>query len=168
LYLKFVKGIILAKKAKVYKFFSELSEMKRGGVGIIFPYNVKDEFGTGGQVKIQAKFDGEPYRGSLAPMGDGIYIVGVKKEIREKINKNVGDMIEVEIFEDTEPRIVDVPKDFEKALKKGKGTWEIFEKFAYTHKKEYVRWINEAKKEKTRLRRIDKAVIMISKGEKFS
>lgn len=70
----------------------------------VFPYDIRKEFGKG-RVKVKATFDGEPYEGSLVNMGvkngDGsiCYIIGIRKEIREKIGKQAGDMIDVIIEE---------------------------------------------------------------------
>jgi hypothetical protein len=71
---------------------------------IEFPYDVRKEFGKG-RVKVHAEFDGEPYDGSVVNMGvkneDGsvYYIIGIRKEIREKIGKQAGDTIKVTIKE---------------------------------------------------------------------
>jgi len=67
-----------------------------------------------------------------------------------------------------ESKIVIVPEDFKNALLNNPKAHEVFEKFAYTHRKEYVRWIEEAKKQETRDSRIQKAIERISDGTKFS
>ncbi|MBK8945175.1 MAG: DUF1905 domain-containing protein [Ignavibacteriae bacterium] len=152
---------------KKYKFNAEIM-LKENGAFVYFPYDVIKEFGTKGQVKVKAKFNGVKYRGSLAPMGMEFHLLGIKKEIRDAIKKDIGDIIEVIVEQDLEPRIVEVLKDFQSALNKNNSAKEIFEKFAYTHRKEYVRWIEEAKKEETRNKRIAKAIEMISVGKKFS
>ena len=71
---------------------------------IIFPYDIKVEFGKG-RVKVCATIDSEPYDGSIVNMGvkneDGsvCYIIGVRKEIRAKIGKQIGDTVAVTIKE---------------------------------------------------------------------
>jgi len=153
--------------SKKQKFEAILIEMNRGGVGIEIPFNVPDFYGTKGQVKVKAKFNGYEYRGSITPMG-GHHILGVRKDIRSAINKEVGDKIQVELEEDKEPRIVEVPLDFQNALAKNIKASKTFEKFAYTHRKEYVRWIESAKKPEIRNNRIQKGVEMIAENKKFS
>jgi hypothetical protein len=70
----------------------------------VFPYDVRSEFGKG-RVKVHATFDGEAYEGSIVNMGiknpDGsiCYIIGLRKDIREKIRKNPGDEVKVTISE---------------------------------------------------------------------
>ena len=59
------------------------------GAYIEFPYDVKKEFGRG-RVKVFATFDGEPYEGSLVRMGTPCHIIGIRKDIRAKINKQPG------------------------------------------------------------------------------
>lgn len=90
---------------KVYQYESLIYEAERkGGAYVIFPYNIKEEFGKG-RVKVHAEFDGEPYDGSIVNMGvknaDGsiCYIIGIRKEIRQRIGKQAGDMVSVTIRE---------------------------------------------------------------------
>jgi hypothetical protein len=132
---------------------------------VIFPYDVKENFGAA-RVKVKVKFDGELYRGSLVPMGlkEG-YPLLLRKDIRAKINKSVGDFVNVELEQDFEERVVEVPGDFEKALKKSKLK-DTFEMMSFTHRKEYVNSVLDAKKPETRLRRIEKALEMIDAWKK--
>lgn len=62
-------------------------------------------------------------------------------------------------------RTVEVPPEFAKLMKK-EGVSAIFERVSFTHRKEYCRWITEAKKEETRHARFTKAVAMLKKGVK--
>ncbi len=57
-----------------------------------------------------------------------------------------------------------LPTEFEAVLHKDEAAWEHWEKFNYTHKKEYVEWITDAKQEETRKRRIAQALEMIREG----
>lgn len=83
-----------------YKFESEIyaSDIGKGGAYIIFPYDLRTEFNKG-RVKVQATFDGIDYQGSIVNMGvinqDGsiCYILGIRKDIRKKINKDIGDRV---------------------------------------------------------------------------
>ena len=86
---------------KTYEFITEIKKVPDiDGAYIEFPYDVKKEFGKG-RVKVNAKFDGESYDGSIVNMGiknkDGTicYIIGIRKDIREKINKQHGEKINV-------------------------------------------------------------------------
>ena len=63
---------------------------------------------------------------------------------------------------DTAPREVEVPKDLASALKKSKGAAAGWEKLSYTHRKEHVLAIEEAKKPQTRARRVANALKMLA------
>ena len=68
------------------------------GAYIEFPYDVKKEFGKG-RVKVHALFDGEAYDGSLVRTKTPGHIIGLRKDIRAKINKQPGDYVHVVISE---------------------------------------------------------------------
>lgn len=86
-----------------YEYDAILHEMEdSGGAYVIFPRNIKEEFGKG-RLKVRASFDGIPYEGSIVNMGvknaDGsiCYIIGVLKAIRKKTGKRNGDTVHVVI-----------------------------------------------------------------------
>ncbi|HVR22014.1 MAG TPA: YdeI/OmpD-associated family protein, partial [Candidatus Polarisedimenticolia bacterium] len=93
------------------------------------------------------------------------HMLGVLKAIREQIGKGPGDTINVEVWRDDVARTVEVPAAFKKRMKE-EGLLSFFEGLSFTHRKEYCRWITEAKKEETRVRRLAKAVEMLKKGIK--
>jgi uncharacterized protein YdeI (YjbR/CyaY-like superfamily) len=99
-------------------------------------------------------------------MGSPAHILIVKKDIRAQIGKQPGDVINIRVMEDTEPRIVEIPADFKELLNQDKAVNAFFEKLSYTHQKEYVRWIEEAKKQTTRERRMKKAIENMKAGKK--
>ena len=68
------------------------------GAYVEIPFDVKAEFGKG-RVPVDATFDGEPYAGSLVRMGTPGHIIGIRKEIRAKINKQPGDAVRVTLKE---------------------------------------------------------------------
>ena len=138
----------------------QASEVGSGGAYVLFPFDVEKLFGTKGRVAITSTIDGEPYRGSLVKYGHPQHMFPVLKSIREKLGKKIGDTIEVVILQDTEERVIDAPVDFKKALKANKLD-KVFENLSYTHRKEYVKWIEEAKQVETRENRIIKAIEMI-------
>lgn len=59
------------------------------------------------------------------------------------------------------------PPYLESALKQSPAAWESFQRLAPSHRKEYVRWITEAKKEETRQRRIQEAIRRLEANEKL-
>ncbi|WP_424358256.1 YdeI/OmpD-associated family protein [Methanocella sp. MCL-LM] len=138
-----------------------IKDEESGGVGIRIPFDVQQAFGKKGQVKVRCTIDGMPYRGSIHPYG-GVYYMGVIKKIREAIDKGPGDLVNVTMEVDDEPRVVEVPEDLAQALTGNEKARAAFEKLSYSHKREYVEWIAEGKKEETRARRIANTVEELS------
>ena len=153
----------LPKQMKKYKFRAKIEAGDGGGAYVLFPYDTEKEFATKGRVPVKATFNGLPYTGSLIKYGHPLHSLGVPKAIREQTRKGPGDTIEVVVWKDEEVRTVEVPAQFEKLIKK-EGLLPVFEKLSYTHRKEYCRWITDAKKEETRLKRLEKAIEMLKKG----
>jgi len=134
---------------------------------IEFPYSTEKLFGKKGQVKIKAVFEEKAeYRGTLAKMKTECHLLILTQEIRRQINKTFGDEISVKLWEDKEERIVDLPDDVKEIFNENKEAFEIYEKMSYTHKKEYIRWITDAKKTETRENRKGKMIEMILAGKK--
>jgi hypothetical protein len=148
---------------KKYKFKAKIEAEDGGGVCVFFPYDTVKEFATKGRVPVKATFDGIRYSGSLFKYGNPQHMLGISKAIREKIGKSLGDTLQVVVWKDEEVRVVEVPAQFEKLMKE-EGLLPVFEKLSYTHRKEYSRWIAEAKKEETRVRRLEKAIEMLKDG----
>lgn len=85
--------------SKLYEFEAEIKKVPDiDGAYVEIPFDVKAEFGKG-RVPVHATFDGEPYDGSLVKMKAPCHIIGIRKDIRAKINKQPGDMIKVTLKE---------------------------------------------------------------------
>ncbi|MGE5480741.1 MAG: YdeI/OmpD-associated family protein [Chloroflexota bacterium] len=119
-----------------------------------FPYDVMEEFGVRGRVKVHATFDGIEYRGSLAKMGSPCYFLGMPKEIRDKVGKSAGETVHVIIKQDLAPRVVELPGDVASILGDEKLA-EAWAKTSFTHQKEYVNAIKDAKRPETREKRVN-------------
>ena len=131
----------------------------------MFPYDVEKEFGAKGRVPVKATFDGVPYTGSLIKYGNPQHMLGILKQIREQIGKGPGDTVQVELWKDEEQRTIDPPAELKAAMEKA-GVMPKFEHLSFSHRREYCRWISEAKKEETRSSRIEKTVEMLKNGVK--
>jgi hypothetical protein len=136
-----------------------------GGAFVDIPFDVEKVFGAK-KPKVRAVIEGVPYRGILTRMGGDQHILIILKGIREQIGKTFGDEIAITVEPDTEPRVVEVPKDLASEFKKDKEAKAFFDKLSYTHRREYVNWINEAKKEETRQNRIVKTIEMLKQGKR--
>jgi len=134
-----------------------------GGAFVEVPFDVERTFGSK-RPKVKAMIEGVPYRRLLTRMGGPNHVLIILKGIREQIGKTFGDEIKVSVELDVEERVVTVPAELRRALKGNPKAKAVFEKLSFTHQKEYVTWINEAKKEETRVRRITKTMEMLVKG----
>jgi hypothetical protein len=150
---------------KKYKFRAKIQAGDGGGAYVVFPFDMEKEFGTKGKVPVDVTFDGVPDRSVLFRYGYPQHLLGVAKAIREEIGKKPGDNVEVVLWKDEEIRTLEVPAEFKKQMEQEK-LLPFFEKLSYTHRKEYCRWITEAKKEETRQNRLAKAIEMLRKGVK--
>jgi hypothetical protein len=115
---------------------------------------VVEALGGKGRIPITATFDGVPYRGSIVRMGGGA-VLGVQKAIMAEAGVRVGDSITVVVRNDEGPREVEVPVDLAEALARNGAARAAFEGLSFSHKREYVRSITEAKRPETRARRIE-------------
>jgi len=148
-----------------YEFKAQLQAGDAGGAFVFFPFDVEKEFRAKGRVAVRATFNGAPYSGSLMKYGGPQHMLGMPKAIRDQVGKRPGDTVEVVVWKDTAERNVAIPPPFEDLMRK-EGLLSFFEQLSYTHRKEYCRWISEARREETRLKRLEKAVEMLKKGVK--
>jgi len=111
-----------------------------------------------GRVMLRIKYAGETYRTSISRYR-GQWMMVVNREMRDG-GLAPGAWYDVEITRDDEVRTVEVPDDLAQALAVA-GLTEAFDALAFTHRKEHVRAIEEAKKEETRTRRIEKCLAML-------
>ena len=136
-----------------------------GGAFVEVPFDVEQAFGSK-KPKVMATIEGVPYRGTLVRMGTECHVLIILKGIREQIGKTFGDEVTISVEPDTEPRLIEIPPDLARELKEDKEAKAFFDKLSYTHQKEYVTWINEAKKQETRQNRILKTLEMLKKGQR--
>jgi Bacteriocin-protection, YdeI or OmpD-Associated/Domain of unknown function (DUF1905) len=109
-------------------------------------------FGRKSRVPVVATINGYTYRSSLSPMG-GCHMLPVAAEVRAGAHVAGGDRVTLTLREDTAERTVDVPDDLARALD-GAGVRAAFDAMAFTHRKEWVRAVEDAKRPETRTKRI--------------
>jgi hypothetical protein len=150
---------------KKHTFTAIIQNAGGGGAFVEVPFDVEAAFGSK-KPKVKALIEGVPYRGTLVRMGTECHLLLVLKSIREQTGKTFGDEIKVTVETDTEERVITVPAELKRAFRSEKEAKAAFDKLSYTHQREYVNWINEAKKEETRQNRILKTIEMLKKGQK--
>jgi bacteriocin resistance YdeI/OmpD-like protein/uncharacterized protein DUF1905 len=113
---------------------------------------------------VVATVNGYTWRTSVTRMG-GEFLLGLSREVRENAGAQAGDEVEVRLELDTAPRKVEMPEALTAALAADPQARASFEGMAVSHRKEYARWITEAKREETQQRRVQQAVEMIRAGK---
>jgi len=113
---------------------------------------------------VRATVNGYTWRATVTRMG-GEFLLGFSRAVREEAGAEAGDTVELELELDTAPREVEVPESLAGALADDPAARAAFEALAYTHRKEYARWVQEAKRDETRQRRVAQAIRMLHEGK---
>ncbi|MEA2292081.1 MAG: hypothetical protein QOF17_1101 [Solirubrobacteraceae bacterium] len=112
---------------------------------------------------VVATVNGYTWRTTVTRMG-GEHLLGLSRAVRQAAGAEAGDSVDVELELDTAERTVEVPEALAAALDADPAARETFDGLAYTHRKEYARWVDEAKRDETRERRVSQAIEMIKAG----
>lgn len=113
---------------------------------------------------VLATINGQTLRLSVARMR-GEYLLGLSKANREAASVQAGDTITLELELDAAPREVTTPAALAQALAADPGAQQAFDGLAVTHRKEFARWVEEAKRDETRDRRVAKTIEMLHAGQ---
>jgi hypothetical protein len=113
---------------------------------------------------VVATVNGYTWRTTIVRMG-GEFLLGLSRAVRREAGAEAGDRVDVELALDTAERTVEVPEALATALAGDSAARDAFDGLAYTHRKEYARWIDEAKRDETRERRVAKAIEMLRAGK---
>ena len=122
-------------------------------------FDPKEVFGKV-RAPVKVTINGHSYRSTIAAMG-GPACIPLRRSNREAAGLRGGEIVEVRLDLDTEPRVVKPPADLVKALKAAPGAWDRWRALSFTHQREHVEAIEDAKQPDTRLRRVAKAVQMV-------
>jgi hypothetical protein len=133
--------------------------------GFEVPAAVVDGLGSNRRPAVLVTVGPHSWRSTIAPRG-GVYLLGVSAQNRTLAGVQAGDEVDVDVALDAAPREVEVPEDFAQALNTIPGLRQAFDAMAFTHRKEHVRAVEDAKTAETRARRITKAVEKLSTGSR--
>lgn len=147
------------------KFRATIELNGKTATGIEVPPEVLAALGAGQRPPVLVTLRDYTYRTTVARMG-GRFLVGINAEHRAAARVSAGDELDVEIVTDTAPREVSVPDDLAAALAAASAASATFEALSYTHRKEWVRWIEDAKKPETRAARVAKTVASLRDGKR--
>jgi hypothetical protein len=121
--------------------------------------------GSGNRPPVTVTIGGHTYRTTVARMG-GRFLIPLSAENRTGAGVAAGDEVDVDIALDSGPREVEVPGDLAAALEQDDTARATFDGLSYTHRKEWVRWIEEARKAETRATRLAKTVESLHAGKR--
>ncbi|MCU1309481.1 MAG: hypothetical protein JWO20_606 [Candidatus Angelobacter sp.] len=150
-----------------FKFRVKLEgDTKSDAAAVRPPFDVPTIFGTKARVPVRGTINGFPYRSSLCNMGFGHFFV-VNKEMRAGAKCKAGDTVDIVLERDREERVVVVPASIKKIIATNKTAQATWDSLSYTHKKEWVRAIEGAKREETRQSRIEKMMSALRAGKRI-
>ena len=134
---------------------------------LAIPFDVAEVWETRGRVRVKGTINGFPFRTNIQPM-EGRHLLTFNKQLQAGAKAKPGDTVTVVMDRDTEEWTVAPPAEMAKAFRKSKAAKALWDKLAYTHRKEFAQWISGAKQEGTRTRRAAKAVSMILERKTIS
>ena len=140
--------------------------MELGGktaTGLQVPDDVVAALGGGKRPPVTVTLGGYAYRTTVAPMG-GAFWIPLAAEHREAAGVRAGQEVDVRVELDTAPRETPLPEDLAAAL--DDGARAFFDGLAPSHRKEWVRWVEEAKKPETRAARVERTAEALRAGRR--
>lgn len=147
------------------KFRTSVELGGKTATGLHVPEAVVTGLEAGKRPAVRVTVAGYTYRTTVATM-NGRFMVPLSAEHRAAAGVTAGDDVEVEVALDIEPRDVVVPGDLTDALAGDDAARRFFDALSHSHRQEWVRWIEQAKRAETRAARISRAVVSLSAGQK--
>lgn len=136
-----------------------------GGIALRLPFDPKDAFGQA-RAPVRVTIDEHPPFRTRVMVYSGVPWIGLRKEQVAEMGVAAGEPVQVRVELDDAPREVDVPAELAAALRADPEAAAAYEKLAFTHRKEYARWVSEAKRESTRQDRVARTVERLKAGVK--
>lgn len=148
---------------KKLKFTAELLLAKKTATGFQVPDQLVEELGRGKKPPVKVTINGFTYPSTIAVMNN-VFMLPVSADVRDKAKVRAGDIVEVQLELDDQPREIAIPDIFRSAIEKSPKAFRFFETLSNSNKKRIIIPIEEAKTEETRLRRIIKAIEDLEAG----
>jgi hypothetical protein len=152
-----VKELPGAKQAREFSFTGKIG---KAGINpcVAVPLAGSLHFGKRGYVRIVATVNSHRCTTTLVPVGGGRHRLYLNQEIRDAAHVDVGDIVSLTVKLDGSTRRMNIPADFSRALDTAADARSAFDQEPASHKREILRWIEHAKRQNTRQRRIGKAI----------
>lgn len=133
--------------------------------GFAVPDDVVEALGGGRRPPVTVTVGGHTYRSTVAVMG-GRFMLPLAAENREAAGLAAGDEVDVDVELDGAPRLVEPPADLAEAIAADPAAQTTFDALAPSHRKEWVRWVEDAKKPETRAKRLAATVEALHEGRR--
>jgi hypothetical protein len=130
---------------------------------VAVPFDVREEYGQA-RAPVRGTVNGHPFRTTVAVYG-GVPYLGFRREVREAAGIALGETVTVELERDDEPRVVEPPAELAEALAGDPVAAAAWERLSFTHRREHAEAIEEAKREETRRRRVERTLEMLREGQ---
>lgn len=133
---------------------------------LVLPAEASAPLPTRGMVSVDGVFEGRPFKATLEPDGQGGHWLRVSRALREAAGARVGDAVAVEIapaLVEPEPR---VPADLRRALTAAPAAKAQWSSLTAIARRDFIQWLDSAKKAETRARRIANACDMLAAGKR--
>jgi hypothetical protein len=137
-------------------FSAEVLSAGQGGHAVAVPKEIVQTFSSK-RPPVLAHVNGVEYRSRLMVYGGQSYL-GLRKDLLRQLDVTVGELVQVELVEDHEERVVVEPQELTQALADNPAAKAAYEQLPFTHRNEYARWIDEGKKPETRADRVAKTI----------
>ena len=137
----------------------------RTATGIHVPEQVLTSLGAGRRPAVVVGLAGYSYRTTVGVMG-GRAMLPLAAEHRTAAGVGAGDEVEVDLELDTAPRVTALPDDLVAALAAEPAAQALLDEVSASQRKEWVRWVQDAKKPETRAKRVAATVEALREGRR--
>lgn len=144
-------------------FTVELERVQKTATMFRVPFDLGDAFGRA-RPPVKVTIRGYTWR-TMPGVYDGVEHVVVNRAAKAATGVDAGDRVPVRMELDTQPRAVAVSADLRSALEDDPAARSACDALSFTHRREYVEWVEEAKRPETRARRIAATVKRVASGK---
>ena len=143
-------------------FHTELLLQGKSATGFAVPDEVVASLGAGKRVAVVVTIGDYSYRSTVGPYR-GANMLPVSAANREGARIAAGDIVEITLELDDQPREVEVPADLAAALDTDAATRAAFDALSFSNRRAHVASVEDAKTAETRERRIAKVVAALAR-----
>ena len=144
-------------------FTVDLERVQKTATMFRVPFDLGEVFGRA-RPPVKVTIRGHTWR-TTPGVYDGVGHIVVNRVVKVATGVDAGDRVRVRMELDTDPRTVSVPRDLAAALAADPAAKQAFGSMSFTHRREYVDWVEEAKRSETRARRIAATVERVREGK---